>query len=168
MGFLPAGPCFRTVSAVNAQTYWTVTRILSFAATTFSYGTFGSKSACPWTVTTDLHSSKGLHNFRSCGLQNADENLSNIRSNLPSRSSVRLLPYPLPIPEAGNSAYTRLKVHFHDWPQHNFQPNNCRLQSKPFLRRLPRCCCRSKRWYQCPYGSRTRPPSVIYVFRIQM
>ena len=36
-----------------------------------------------------------------------------IRSNLPSRSSVRLLPYPLPIPEAGNSAYTRLKVHFH-------------------------------------------------------
>ena len=25
MGFLPAGPCFRTVSAVNAQTYGTVT-----------------------------------------------------------------------------------------------------------------------------------------------
>ena len=25
MGFLPADPCFLTVSAVNAQTYWTVT-----------------------------------------------------------------------------------------------------------------------------------------------
>ena len=25
MGFLPAGPCFRMVSAVNAQTYGTVT-----------------------------------------------------------------------------------------------------------------------------------------------
>ena len=31
MGFLPAGPCFRTVSAVNAQTYWTVTSILIFS-----------------------------------------------------------------------------------------------------------------------------------------
>ena len=27
MGFLPASPCFHTVSAVNAQTYWTVTSI---------------------------------------------------------------------------------------------------------------------------------------------
>ena len=29
MGFLHDGPCFRTVSAVNAQTYWTVTHFLN-------------------------------------------------------------------------------------------------------------------------------------------